>query len=83
MDRRQFLASTGVAALMLSRAPVMAQTKTPDAAANAAFDEIFNAFLDSSPEMVTSFGLDKGPRAAAKAKLDDNSAAGQRADGAR
>jgi uncharacterized protein (DUF885 family) len=39
-------------------------------------DEVFNEALDDSPELVTSLGLDKGERAAAKAKLSDSSFAG-------
>ena len=43
---------------------------------NKLMDVFFNEGLDESPEQVTSVGLDKGPRAAAKSQLHDASLAG-------
>ena len=60
--------------------PVFAQAGSPDATAGVAFDAIFESILDHSPQLVTSFGLDKGARASAKSRLDDNSLAGAAAD---
>lgn len=78
MDRRSFLMTTGAAALATTAVKAGAQAGSgADAQLNAAFDAIFNRALDDSPELVTSLGLDKGLRAAAKGKLDDDSAAGR------
>ncbi|MBT2185907.1 DUF885 domain-containing protein [Sphingobium nicotianae] len=78
MDRRDFLLSTAATTLAALSTRVLAQgapagDTTP--ALNAAFDQVFNLQIDSSPESATALGLDKGPRAAMKAKLDDNSLA--------
>jgi uncharacterized protein (DUF885 family) len=51
---------------------------TPQSAAeqlSMRLDVLFDAALDESPELVTSLGLDKGPRAAAKSKLSEVSLA--------
>ncbi|MET0337918.1 MAG: DUF885 family protein [Caulobacter sp.] len=73
IDRRRLLASAG-AALAASGAPSIGKAATAGAAqakaSLAAFmDRTFEATLDQSPELVTSLGLDKGARAAAKSKL--------------
>lgn len=82
MDRRSFIASAGTAALIAGLRPAtglaQAAAATPpapgsDAALNALFDRIFNDTLDHAPEFCTALGYDKGPRAAVKSKLDDNS----------
>nr|WP_047168316.1 DUF885 family protein [Sphingomonas sp. Y57] len=88
MDRRTFLASAGIAALIAGSRPVAAMAQAAvaggaDGRLNALFDRIFNDTLDSSPEFCTALGYDKGDRAAAKSKLDDNSDAGMREDLAR
>ena len=85
MDRRAFLARSSAAAVIAALQPTIAfaQAGSADAALNSLFDAIFNDAIDNSPEFATSLGLDKGPRAAAKAKLDDASEAGMRADLAR
>ena len=62
-DRRQFLATTAAGAAAFATS---AQAQNAEAALNTAFDDFFNQSLDHSPEQVTSLGLDKGPRAAAK-----------------
>ncbi len=76
MDRRDFLLSSAATTLAAISTPAFAQgvpaaDTTPEL--NAAFDRIFNMQVDASPEGATSLGLDKGPRAAMKSRLDDNS----------
>jgi len=74
MDRRDFLLSSAALAALGIAPRALAQTADPsDSALNAAFETIFNMGVDASPEAATSFGLDKGARAAAKWKLDDRS----------
>jgi uncharacterized protein (DUF885 family) len=80
LDRRAFLASTAA----LAATPAFAQTANPeDAKMRALFDGFFEERLDNSPRAVTSLGLDKGARAAAKSKLDDASLAALAKDKAR
>jgi uncharacterized protein (DUF885 family) len=76
MNRRHFLLSSGALALLAATAKgAMAKpASAADARLNAAFDAIFNEAVDASPQSATDLGLDKGRRAAVKAKLDDNSA---------
>lgn len=74
MDRRQFLAASGAVAMTGASPRLFAQAAGgDDARLSAAFAAIFERQLDLSPEFVTSLGLDKGARAAAKSQLDDNS----------
>ncbi len=82
MDRRDFLLTTAATALAGMTPRAFAQSTTAQSAAapgdttpalNAAFETIFEMAVDDSPEGATSLGLDKGPRAAMKYKLDDNS----------
>ncbi len=86
MDRRTFLASASAAsAFALVPEALRAQTATvasanpADAKLNALFDKIFAQTLRRSPELATSLGMDKGPNAALKHQLSDNSAAGKAA----
>jgi uncharacterized protein (DUF885 family) len=53
-----------------------AQPSGADAQLTRFLDEVFRETLDDNPELVTSLGLDKGERAAAKAQLHDASLAG-------
>ncbi|RZM05237.1 MAG: DUF885 domain-containing protein, partial [Sphingomonas sp.] len=69
MDRRQFLASGGVAALAATFVPAAAWAQGGDAALNAEFDRIFRDQVARQPELATSLGLDKGPMADAKRRL--------------
>ena len=73
MDRREFLGSAGLA-LLASALPRVARAAESGNAADkqlaAMVEGFFQRQLDDSPEYVTSLGLDKGARAAAKAKLD-------------
>jgi uncharacterized protein (DUF885 family) len=75
MDRRHFLAATGATALIGLAPRALAQAGSDDARLDAAFEAIFQRALDRSPSLVTSLGLDKGARAAAKSQLDDSSQA--------
>ncbi|HEY8571891.1 DUF885 domain-containing protein [Phenylobacterium sp.] len=70
IDRRSFLA----AGAALAAAPAFAQG-SEDAKLRAQLDAIFEQTVDDSPEFATGLGLDKGARAALKARLDDNSLA--------
>ncbi|MES2833261.1 MAG: DUF885 family protein [Pseudomonadota bacterium] len=83
IDRRRLLAFTaagaGLAATGCSTLPMFgapgAPAASPEAVANAKtslkayMDRVFEETLDQSPETVTAFGLDSGPRAAAKSLL--------------
>jgi uncharacterized protein (DUF885 family) len=80
MDRREFIGSAGLA-LLAASLPRVARAA---AAGNAAdrhlatlVESFFQRQLDDSPEYATGLGLDKGPRAAAKSKLDGYSKAEQ------
>ncbi|MDX3900125.1 MAG: DUF885 family protein [Sphingobium sp.] len=76
MDRRHFLATTGATALAGFVPRAFAQEPAADdARLSALFEAIFQRQLDESPNSVSSLGLDKGARAAAKSQLDDNSRA--------
>ncbi|HKC03633.1 MAG TPA: DUF885 family protein [Sphingomicrobium sp.] len=74
MDRRAFLATGATVALLpLTETPVLAAVAKPgsnDARLNQTFEDIFQERVRTSPELATSLGLDKGPNAALKSKLD-------------
>src|SRR3954454_20064933 len=75
MDRRSFLATGATVALLpLAEAPAISadtgKAGSGDARINALFEEIFQDRVRNSPELASSLGLDKGPNAALKAKLD-------------
>jgi len=75
MDRRAFLATGATVALLpLTDAPAFAAAAaTPganDSKLNQTFEDIFQERVRTSPELATSLGLDKGPNAALKSKLD-------------
>lgn len=82
MDRRQFLSTSGAAfglGFVTSGSPAAAFAQSSakgsgDAALNALFEEIFKEQVADSPEQATSLGLDKGPNAALKSKLDTDPA---------
>ncbi|HWF00774.1 MAG TPA: DUF885 family protein [Caulobacteraceae bacterium] len=86
LDRRQLLASAAAAAALspLSiRAQGRAQAAAPsaeDARLLALFDGQMARNLHRRPESATQLGLDKGPDAALRWKLSDNSEAGRQAD---
>ena len=75
MDRRDFLAGSGAAALGLpliaAAQPVgAAQAGSGDAALNAVFDRIFDRLMTSSPGFATSLGLDTGDKSALRGTFD-------------
>jgi uncharacterized protein (DUF885 family) len=75
MDRRTFLATSATVALFpLTESPAIAAAAAKpgsgDAKLNALFDDIFQERVRNSPELASSLGLDKGPNAALKSKLD-------------
>src|SRR6476469_4109756 len=74
MDRRSFLATSATVALLpLTEAPafaVVTKAGSGDARLNRIFDDIFQERVRSSPTLASSLGLDKGPNAALKSKLD-------------
>jgi uncharacterized protein (DUF885 family) len=81
MDRRSFLATGATVALLpLTEAPAFAQAAagSGDAKLNALFEEIFQERVRTSPSLATSLGLDKGPLAALKSKLETDPAPQQR-----
>jgi len=81
MDRRSFLVTGATAALLpLTEAPAFAQAAVGngDARLNALFEEIFQERVRTSPSLATSLGLDKGPLAALKSKLETDTAPQQR-----
>ena len=75
MDRRSFLATSATVALLpFSDAPALAVARSGDARLNGLFEAIFQERLRNSPELATSLGLDKGPNAALKSKLETDPA---------
>jgi uncharacterized protein (DUF885 family) len=80
MDRRSFLATSATVALLpLTEAPALAAaTGGGDAKLNTLFEQIFQERVRNSPELASSLGLDKGPNAALKSKLDTDPAPLQR-----
>lgn len=72
-NRRRFLGST-VAGLALAATPGLLRATTQDNAARirarALYDQIFEGGLVASPIGATGLGLDVGPRAALKSRLD-------------
>ncbi|SFR97075.1 DUF885 domain-containing protein [Sphingomonas jatrophae] len=83
MHRREFVASAAAAAVagaLPARATAQPQG---DAAFRAMLDRFFYARLEASPEQATRLGLDQGPRATLKRRLDDVSASAEARDLAR
>jgi uncharacterized protein (DUF885 family) len=83
MDRRSFLATSATVALLpLTDAPafaaVAAQPGAADAKLDAVFEDIFQDRVRHMPELASSLGLDKGPNAALKSKLDTRPGAAAR-----
>ena len=80
IDRRRLLFTAAAGAGLAATGQVFAQT--PGSAAGSAsatlaalMDRIVQESLMTSPEILTSLGLDKGPAAPMKAMLDDRSQA--------
>jgi uncharacterized protein (DUF885 family) len=82
MDRRSFLATSATVALLpLTEARALAAVTKPgsgDAKLNALFEQIFRERVRNSPELASSLGLDKGPNADLKSKLETDPAPIQR-----
>jgi uncharacterized protein (DUF885 family) len=74
LSRRDLLATAGAAALA---GPAFGATSAPTANADTRLNTLFNGLteqmLNDSPEGATFLGLDKGPHAALKSKLGDES----------
>jgi uncharacterized protein (DUF885 family) len=74
MDRRSFLRTSATLALLpLAEIPAIAavaKAGSDDAKLNALFEDIFQERVRNAPELASSLGLDKGPNAALKSKLD-------------
>ena len=77
MDRRQFLATSSIAAataLVPTTVKAATQASAPpasgDASLNAIFEAIFQDRVKRYPEFATSLGLDKGENAHLKSELD-------------
>lgn len=74
-NRRQLMTAAGAAAA-LAATRAGAQPAGAEAQLTTFLDQVFKEALEDSPELVTSLGLDKGERAAAKSQLHDASQAG-------
>jgi len=78
LDRRRFLLSTAASAATAMAAPAFAasaQTSEGGARVTALLDRMMQEFLAESPEFMTALGLDSGPNAAVRSRLDDRSLA--------
>ncbi|MBU3971022.1 MAG: DUF885 family protein, partial [Alphaproteobacteria bacterium] len=79
IDRRRLLFTAAAGAGLAACGQALAQTPAAAASASAALtalmDSIVQTFLLESPETLTSLGMDKGPMAAMKSRLDDRSQA--------
>ncbi|MFN4288736.1 MAG: DUF885 domain-containing protein [Brevundimonas sp.] len=75
IDRRKLLAGMAVSAGMAASGTAIARAQSASESLHALLDRIFNEEVLSSPETLTALGLDTGPNAAMKARLDDRSAA--------
>jgi uncharacterized protein (DUF885 family) len=85
LDRRRFLLTSAAGAgLAATGGAVFAQEAgSADAALTTVIDRIAQEQLLSSPELLTMLGMDKGPGAAMKSRLDDRSQAKMDADKAK
>lgn len=81
MDRRNFVIGAAAAslagALPARAAAAAAAANKADADLRAMLDRFFYVRLEESPEQATRLGLDTGPRAGLRSKLDDESSAAQ------
>ena len=78
MERRKFLATSSAALAAASIRPAVALAASgEDAQLAALMDRLFYQDIDLSPEAATERGFDKGPRAALKSRLDDDSPDGR------
>lgn len=78
MDRRQFLVgATALAGVAGFGGAAQAQAGPEDAKLRALMDQLWEEALDEAPQTATILGLDVGPRAAQRGKLNDYSRAGR------
>ncbi len=80
LDRRRFLLSSAAAAAAAAATPALAgvvqAAGSPEGRkVTALLDRMMQEFLAESPEFMTGLGLDTGPNAAARGRLDDRSLA--------
>lgn len=75
MDRRTFLAASAATLALSPNSAWGTSVVGSDAALDQFLGQDLEKRLDRSPELVTSLGIDKGPRAAAKSALTDRSLA--------
>ena len=81
LDRRRLLLSSAAGLGLAVAGPAIATaSQTPAAGSGGAqvtalLDRMMQEFLAESPEFMTSLGLDSGPNAAVRSKLDDRSLA--------
>ncbi|MDO9078742.1 MAG: DUF885 family protein, partial [Brevundimonas sp.] len=79
IDRRRLMFTAAAGAGLAACGQALAQTPAAAASASAALAALMNGivqtFLLSSPETLTGLGMDKGPMAAMKSRLDDRSQA--------
>ena len=84
MDRRNFLASSGAAAMAFAAEPVWAKARGRamggDKALLSMLEAMFQDAIAHSPEFATSLGLDKGKYAPLRSQLSHPTAAERRAD---
>ncbi|WP_374512605.1 DUF885 family protein [Brevundimonas sp.] len=80
LDRRRFLLSSAAAAAAAVATPALAGAVQTAASpegqkVTALLERMMQEFLAESPEFMTALGLDTGPNAAARGRLDDRSLA--------
>ena len=79
IDRRRLLFTAAAGAGLAACGQALAQSPAAAASASAALSALMSAivqsFLLESPETLTGLGMDKGPMAAMKSRLDDRSQA--------
>lgn len=81
IDRRRLLAATAAGAGLAAAGPALAAVphaviqSEGGARVTALLERMMQEFLATSPEMMTTLGLDTGPSAAVRSKLDDRSQA--------
>jgi uncharacterized protein (DUF885 family) len=78
LNRRHLLVTAAALAGQAAAAPgswAQAAPVTPQARLDALLEAFFQETLDESPELATQLGVDKGPRAGAKSRLDGRSMA--------
>ena len=80
LERRTLLAAAAASSLLAAmRSAANAAPAAPGSEGErltAIYERIYDMLVDQDPEFATALGLDKGDRAAAKAKLADRSPAG-------